>query len=133
MSGLVKSQISIAPSPLAKIPRELCQNMVAPPPLACSQIPQAMQASIIKVWRFYETGCGRTEKKCVLCYCTITLHYQDFTQLLQRRHLIFYQKVSRSNRKKKCVYVRNLHLSPQFFPLRILRHISVFKPCHLSR
>lgn len=33
----------------------------------------------------------------------------------------------------KCVYVRNLHLWPQFDPLGILRHISVFKPCRLSR
>ena len=33
----------------------------------------------------------------------------------------------------KCVYVRNLHLSPQCFPLGILRHISVFKPRRLSR
>ena len=35
--------------------------------------------------------------------------------------------------KEKCVYARNLHLWPQFDPLGILRHISVFKPCRLSR
>ena len=35
--------------------------------------------------------------------------------------------------KVKCVYVPNLHLWPQFDPLGILRHISVFKPCRLSR
>ena len=34
---------------------------------------------------------------------------------------------------KLCVYVRNLRLWPQFDPLGILRHISVFKPCRLSR
>ena len=36
------------------------------------------------------------------------------------------------NSVSSCVYVRNLHLCPQFDPLGISRHITVFKPCRLS-
>ena len=47
------------------------------------------------------------------------------------RHTL--EMLHNNRRENSCVYVRNLHLWPQFYPLGILRHISVFKPCRLSR
>ena len=40
-------------------------------------------------------------------------------------HWMFAVFLNSLNGKNRCVYVRNLHLSPQFDPLGILRHISV--------
>ena len=93
-----------AVSGLDEIPRELCPNMVAPPPLTCSQIPQAMQASIIKVWRFYETGCGRTEKK----MCVALLHYHPalsrFHAAVTKETLDFLPKsISEQSEKEMCL------------------------------